>query len=222
VPSAGGPPSQCFDQHSSEDQNKAAGLQLGLGIGTFNSTLRFDNEQEADVKMSTVSISAGRPVNDKWTVRAGLGMILDGDLQPDGGTAHNAESGGLVSLGVEYHALIGSGFTPFIDFSLFAGGSWTTTKAENSSKKISYFASDVRLGARAVWNVKGSFFPYLTVRVFGGPVNWKLNGEDVTGSDIHHYQLALGAAVQFGRTGIYTEWAAAGEQALSAGLSMTF
>jgi len=222
VPSAGGPPSQCYDQHSHGEQNKKAELQLGMGIGTFNSTIRFDDEQDADVKMTTVSISGGRPINDKWTVRAGLGVILNGELKPDGGDVHDARTGGLISLGVEYHALIGSGYTPFIDFSLFGGGSWTKTTAENSSKKLSYFASDVRLGARAVWNVRGSFFPYLAARVFGGPVNWELNGKEVTGSDIHHYQLALGTAVQFGRAGIYAEWAGIGEQALSAGFSMTW
>jgi len=172
--------------------------------------------------MTTISIFGGQSVNDRWTIRAGLGVILDGRLEPEGGAVHNAGTGGLASLGLEYQALIGSGYTPFIDLSLFAGGSWTKTKIKNSNEELSYFASDVRLGARAVWSVKGSLFPYMVARVFAGPVTWKLNGKDVTGSDIHHYQLALGTAVQFGQAGVYVEWAGLGEKAMSAGLSMTW
>ncbi len=197
-------------------------MQLGLGMGSFNSTIRFDNNREVDVDMSTVSLSGAWLINNKWTVRAGLGFILDGKLKPGTGNAHDVEPGGLAAAGIEYRALIGDGYTPFIDLSLFLSSSWTEIVNPDTDSKTSYFASDARLGARAGWNVKGSFFPYAAARVFGGPVNWKLEGKDVTGTDIHHYQLAFGTAVQLGIVGIYVEWAGLGEQALSAGLSMAW
>ena len=56
-------------------------------------------------------------------------------------------------------------------------------------------------------------------RVFAGPVQWELNGKDVTGTDTHHYQLAMGAATRLGPVGIFAEFAGLGEQAISAGLS---
>lgn len=195
---------------------------LGLGMGSFNSTIRFDDNREVDVEMTTVSLSGAWLINDSWTVRAGLGVILDGELKPDAGTTHDVKPGGLAAVGLEYRALIGDGYTPFIDLSLFLSGSWTETVDPITDSKTSYFASDIRLGARAGWNVKGNIFPYVAARVFGGPVKWELDGEDVTGTDIHHYQLALGTAVQLGQVGVYVEWAGLGEQALSAGLSMAW
>jgi hypothetical protein len=57
--------------------------------------------------------------------------------------------------------------------------------------------------------------------VFGGPVSWELEGTDVIGTDIHHYQIALGTAIQLGQTGLFAEWAGLGEKALSIGVSYT-
>ena len=39
------------------------------------------------------------------------------------------------------------------------------------------------------------------------------------GSDVHHYQIAMGAATQWGKLGFHLEWAALGEQGASAGVS---
>ena len=60
---------------------------------------------------------------------------------------------------------------------------------------------------------------YLAGRVFGGPVNWEFQGSDVTGSDVHHYQLAVGGALQVGKAGLFAEWSALGEKGFTAGVS---
>ena len=169
--------------------------------------------------MSTVSVSAGWFINDRWTARAAAGAILDGELIPADGTVHDVEQGGLASVGMEYRALVGEGTVPFVDVSLFLGMSWTETIAPGATIKQDYFAADARLGARGSWNIGDNFFPSVALRVFGGPVQWALEGEDVTGSDIHHYQIALGAAAQVGSVGIFAEWAPLGERGFSAGLS---
>lgn len=197
-------------------------MYLGLGVGSFNSTLRFDGDREVDVEMSTLSVSGAWLINDIWTVRAGLGVILDGELKPDIGNTHDLEPGWLASVGLEYRALIGKGKIPFIDLSVFLSGSWTKAVESITDNKTSYSASDLRLGARAGWNVKGNTFPYVAVRLFGGPVDWELSGADVIGTDTNHYQIALGTAVQLGSVSVYFEWAALGEQALGLGLSMAW
>ena len=194
-------------------------MQIGLGGGFFDTTLRFDDDRDVDVEMTTVSVSGAWLMNDRWTARAGAGVILDGTLQPATGPSHQVEPGGTVSLGVEYRARSGATGDPFVDLSLFLGASWAQTVAAGSSQQVSYFAADARLGARAGWNIRGNIFPYVAARVFGGPVNWELDGEDVVGTDIHHYQLALGTAAQIGQVGVFVEWAGLGERALSAGLS---
>ncbi len=116
----------------------------------------------------------------------------------------------------------GQGLTPFIHMSLGLGASWAHTIEEGFADKTRYFALDARLGTRASWNFNDNTFPYFALRVFGGPVKWELDGEDVTGTDTHHYQLAFGTAVQYGPVGLYAEVAPLGEQSVSAGLSTSW
>jgi hypothetical protein len=217
VPPPGGPPPQCFGSEAHRDQ-----WQLGFGYGLFDTTVRFDDDRDVDMEMSTISLSAAWLLNDTWTIRGSLGAILDGTLESPGQTSHEVQPGGLVGLGVEYRALIGHDKVPYVDLSFFVGASWSEVETAASSDATNYFASDARLGARAGWDVNGSFFPYAAARVFGGPVNWELDGEDVVGSDIHHYQLAIGAAAPLGPMSLYAEWAGLGEQGFSAGLSTSW
>ncbi len=196
--------------------------QLGLGMGIFDTTIRFDDDRDVAVDMTSVSVSGGWFINNRWTVRAALGIILGGSLQPEDGTIHNVEPGGLGTLGTEYRAVVGRGATPYVDLSLFLSASWAQTVAPDSDQKTDYSAADARLGVRAGWNVEDTFFPYVAARVFGGPVNWELDDEDVVGSDINHYQVALGASTQIGPVGLFVEGSFLGEKALSTGLSATW
>jgi hypothetical protein len=197
-------------------------VQLGLGLGTFNSTIRFDGDRDVDVDMSTVSFSGAWLINETWTLRGAMGVILGGELKPLDEVVHKVDTGGLAAVGVERRVLTGEGSTPFIDMSLFLGASWTKTLDPDTKTKTSYMATDARLGARAGWSINGNTFPYVAARVFGGPVKWELAGEDVTGTDVHHYQLALGTAVQLGPLGFYAEWAGLGEKAVSAGITTSW
>jgi hypothetical protein len=194
-------------------------VQLGLGAGTFDTTIRFEGDRDVDVEMSSVSVSGAWLVNDRWSVRAAGGILLDGKLDPGHGLTHDVDSGGLVAVGGEYRALVGDGGVPYVDLSLSLGWSWAKTMASGTEDQTDYSAFDTRLGGRAGWLIGERFFPYGAVRIFGGPVNWELDGENVTGSDIYHYQIALGASLQLGPVGIYAEWAGLGEKAISAGLS---
>ncbi|MCB2197957.1 hypothetical protein KQI63_01035 [bacterium] len=192
---------------------------LGFGIGSLNSTLRFDGTEDVSLELNTASLSGSWQVNNKWSLRGGLGLILGGNITDSNNFVQNVQPGGVVSVGCEYQAIIGEGYTPSIDYSLFLSGSATEIENPNNKSRTSYVSSDLRLGARASWNIKERLFPFASARLFGGPVRWTLHGKDVTGTDIHHYQLAVGAAMQFGDVGTYFEFAGMGEKAMSLGVS---
>lgn len=194
-------------------------LLLGFGIGSLNTTLRFDEAEEVDLALSTASLSGSWQVNNRWSLRGGLGLILGGNITDSNDIVQKVQPGGVVSVGVEYQAVFGERYTPFIDFSLFLSGSATEIEHPDSMSKTSYVSSDLRVGGRASWNIKNMLIPYVAARIFGGPVSWTLNGKDVTGTDIHHYQLAVGAAIHFGNVVTYFEWAGIGEKAMSLGVS---
>lgn len=194
-------------------------MQAALGAGLFDTTVRFDGDRDVDVEMSTVSVSAGWLVDDRWTVRASAGAVLGGELKPDDGTVHDVDSGALAGIGAEYRALTAGPGDPFVDVSLSLGFSWARTSLNEATGRQDYSAADARLGVRYGFNVRNRFFPFLSARVFGGPVKWDPAGDDATGSDIHHYQMGAGAAARFGAFAIFAEFAGLGEKAFSAGLS---
>ncbi|NQT63995.1 MAG: hypothetical protein HQ556_13625 [Candidatus Marinimicrobia bacterium] len=169
--------------------------------------------------MNTTSLSGAWRLNEEWSLRGGLGLILDGKLTPTGQSTQNVQSGGLLAVGIEYLWQRGEGFKPYVDYSVFISASSAQVENPTTQETSSYFSSDLRLGGRASWIINDTIFPYLTARVFGGPVSWELDGKDVIGTDIHHYQVALGTALQFGKTGTFIEWAGLGEKALSVGMS---
>ena len=191
-------------------------------MGNFDTTLRFDGDREVDLDLTPLALSGSYILDDRWSARASVGVLLDGTLQSRFNPTGDFDPGGMAALGLEYRARSNQGYSPAVDLSFSLGASWAQTIDSESSQSTDYFAADARLGARAGWVLTDNTFTYAAARVFGGPVNWELDGEDVRGTDIHHYQLAVGAAAQLGPVGIFAEWAGLGEKGLSAGLSTTW
>jgi hypothetical protein len=59
-------------------------------------------------------------------------------------------------------------------------------------------------------------------RAFGGPVFWRYQGEAVTGTDTHHYQLGAGLALRPKNLNAFVEGVPLGELALSLGGGLAF
>ena len=186
-----------------------------LGAGTTNTTLTFG--RDADLELSSLSFAGVLPVGERTLVRAGGGAVLDGTIQVLGGSGHTFDSGGLAFAGVEHRAGEAGGLTPAIDLSLTLGFTWGKTTGSNA-QQADYRATDLRAGVLASWPVADRFFPYAAGRVFGGPVTWEIDGAGVTGSDAHHYQLAVGAGLALGPLVLFVEYAGVGETGTRAGL----
>jgi hypothetical protein len=67
------------------------------------------------------------------------------------------------------------------------------------------------------------FRSYAVVRAFGGPVNWRYQGEAVKGNDAHHYQVGAGLGVRITKSlSLVAEGVPLGERAVSLGASFVF
>ena len=183
----------------------------------MNTTLKFGSGGDADLELSSLAFAGVYPVGERTLLRAGGGSILDGTIQVLGGSSHTFDSGGLAFIGLEHRTGEAAGWTPAIDFSFTLGFSWGETTGSDA-QQADYRATDLRAGVQTSWPVGGRFFPYAAVRVFGGPVSWEIEGEGVTGSDAHHYQLAVGAGLTLGPVMLFAELAGAGETGARAGL----
>jgi hypothetical protein len=107
----------------------------------------------------------------------------------------------------------------FVTGTVGLSASRATTIEQQMTAKVSIIATDLRLGVMAGRRL-GIVSPYVLARGFGGPVWWSVDGEDVTGTDTHKYQLGAGASVTL-RSGLalLVDVAALGERSASLGMS---
>lgn len=208
----GGPPASCY-----ADEAAGRRVQLVLGVGAVNSTVAFSGDRDVDLELSSLSIAGLYGINDRTQVRAGFGPVLDGRLDLPDGTRHDFDSGGVFFAGVLHRTGQADGWTPAIDFSGTLGFTWGRTSGPDGGQS-DYRAADLRAGIQASWPVGRNFFPYAAARVFGGPVRWEIGGASVTGSDVHHYQLAVGSGLALGPVVLFAELAPAGEKGAAAGI----
>lgn len=200
---------------------------LGANYAVFRSELRFDDESRATLLEHAVGATIEYRVTPTLTLFAGGGGILGGHVTFES-DPHRLEvnPGGFASVGGAYRAVDGVGRSPFVILSLSLSQSFGSTQAWNADGTVSgrarLAAGDGRIGVTIGKNIGSVFSPYLSIRGFGGPVFWRLRGNDVIGSDRHHYQVAVGGAAALGR-GIdaFAEYAPLGEQRLSLGVGLS-
>jgi hypothetical protein len=185
---------------------------VALSSGAVRSRLRFGDET---VRFRQVALlaSVGKRLGDRLNVEAALGVILDGEL--DG---RDVGVGGTVSLTGSGLVLAETRSRPFVLVSLTVSGSRTSAGEESLA------AYDVRLGAAVGKTFWERVTPFLGARVFGGPVFWTRDGEDVTGQDEYHVTAGAGVTLQVPQPSLqlFVEIMPLGEQSLSGGLGWAF
>jgi hypothetical protein len=151
---------------------------------------------------------------------ASLGAILDGSV--DHASKEDVSAGLITSITLNLLALYESESRPFVLGSATVGVA-TTKAISDDGVSHRWTANDNRLGVMVGKTFADHFVPFATARVFGGPVYWSLGGEDVVGTDIHHYTVGAGVTYQVpGSFSIFAEGLALGEQSVSLGGTMAF
>ncbi|EYF00899.1 hypothetical protein [Chondromyces apiculatus] len=159
------------------------------------------------------------------TLQAGGGVSHGGSLRV-AGVDHEFHPGWLATVGGSYRVFQGEGAAPFVLLTASFGASGAPTQERGASTRTDterYLAIDARLGALAGWTFFDTLTPYLAARVFGGPIFWRFQGRDITGTDRYHYQLALGTTVLLpGGFNVSAEGIPLGERGLSVGVGVLF
>jgi|GEM_PF-890937 len=205
------------------EHNEAARPHWAVGVsGLYTSTrLRFSDDLQADqVRYATLATLAYLPT-PKLVLQVGAGAAFGGTLTaPDG--EYRFTPGPTALIGADFRAfddgryflLLTSGFS-------FSSARTHLRSDTDTAGSTSYTAFDLRLGAQFGMALARVVHPYALARVFGGPVFWHYQGQSVTGTDTHHYQLGAGVAFRISRAlNIFGEGVPLGEQALVLGLGL--
>jgi hypothetical protein len=186
--------------------------------GLYTSTrLRFGEGLHADqVRYATLATLAYLPTA-RLILQAGVGAAFGGSLTLPAGE-YRFSPGPVALVGADFRAFDDGRYFLVLTSALSFATARTNASGEPSE---SYQAFDVRLGAQFGAELARGLRPYATARVFGGPIFWRYQGEAVTGTDVHHYQLGAGLAVRISKAlNVFAEGIPLGEQAVAVGVGL--
>jgi hypothetical protein len=203
------------------EHEEAERPRWAVGVsGVYTSTrLRFSSALHADETRYASLASLAYMPSRKLLLQAGVGAAFAGRLGIAGQT-YDFLPGAIGALGADYR-VFESGPT-FVMLTSSLSFSAARTRL-GDAPSVGYEAFDLRLGAELGVELATVFRPYALARVFGGPVYWHYQGQAVTGTDTHHYQLGAGLALRLSKNfNGFAEGVPLGERALSLGLAVAF
>jgi len=186
--------------------------------GLYTSTrLRFNEDLYAgQVRFATLATLAYLPTA-KLVLQVGAGAAFGGSLTLPGGS-YQFSPGPTALVGADYRAFDDGRYFLLLTSSLSLALARTHAAGEES---VGYQAFDLRLGAQFGIELARRFRPYAVARIFGGPIFWHYEGQAVTGTDTHHYQLGAGLAVRATKAlNLFAEGIPLGEQAVAVGVAV--
>lgn len=177
----------------------------------MRTTLKFDNASEFALSQFAGSATVGYALPSRWSFRAAVGTIIDGELSA-GQRTDDISAGLTGGVGVAKLWPVRNHY--FVTGSVDLSASRVTTH-QGFEPGVTFIATDLRVGA-VVGKTLGRFSPFLATRVFGGPVFWRYNGRDIIGTDIYKFQVGGGLSVMAGNgLSVMANVSVLGEQAAS-------
>ena len=163
-----------------------------------------------------------RPSN-RWTLQLAAGALLSG-LVVVAGTEHLVLPGVSGTLSGAFRAVDEQKVVPFVLLSASISASSTSTVEKVAgATPVALTSAEFRLGIAVGKTFADTVTPYLTARVFGGPVFWRFADTDLVGGDRYHYQLGAGVSVRISPAwDLYAEGVPLGERRVSAGVGLSF
>lgn len=163
---------------------------MGVAYGGTATDLLIAGKR-VDVVQHSATVGLRKTLDSRWSLGGSLGVLAAGELLVEG-RRHTYRPGGAASFSA------GRPIAPDLLGKMFVATnySFAATYARTRSpfgRTGSYLAIDISAGialGRTVWNV---WSPYMSARVFGGPV-W-FTGADgaVPGQDPDHHSMGLGS-----------------------------
>jgi len=194
--------------------------EASLGWTGFTTDLRFADGREPTMRQHAVSASITRLYRGVWGVQLSGGVSLGGELET-ADERWRIGPGWLGTIRGSRQWRGSAGLVPAVSTSVAL--SVSRARIHDDEDDATLLATDLRLGVVAAWNVGPAWSPYLSVRVFGGPVLWLEDDAVETGTDRHHYNAALGSRLHLpGGTSLFIDASLLGEQSLGAGLALAW
>ncbi len=175
-----------------------------------------------DLSQSAVFATLSWQKAPPWSFQASLGVILDGQIQPDKLRAQDVATGGALSIGASWLAFYEKVDRPFVQLAWTLGVSSTSAISDDrQSHRLT--AVDLRFGILVGKTYLDRLTLFVAGRTFAGPVFWTLAGESVIGGDAYHLAFGAGAVLRLAAgIDVFAEGMGLGERSFSVGTAIAF
>ncbi len=220
VSTADGLSSCSLEEHEEETRPR---WRVGAASLYTSTVIDFGNFRSAETRGSVIASLAYQPTR-RLTFQLAAGSTVGGHIDSPAGV-YDFLPGLTVAIGASYRLIQGT--RPFVILTANLSVSDAETQLSGayaaSNSEVRYDAADLRGGVLVGTTLWRLLSPYAVVRAFGGPVYWSLQGEDVIGTDAHHYQVGAGlTVVVVHRLDVFVEAIPLGERSLAAGAAFAF
>jgi len=184
-----------------------------VSLGGFETDILFPGER-VHTRQFSRSLSVGRAIDPRLSLQVGVSEIAGGEVAEG-----EVRGGWAASAGGSWLVLFERRERPFLVLTATASASSVRATADDGRIRT-WTAGDARLGALA-GKTFGTFVPYVAVRAFGGPVDWRLAGANALGTDRYHYSAGAGLTVRLdGGADLTVEAMPLGERSAVAGVTV--
>ena len=189
-----------------------------------STAIDFSNNQRRARRARRSSASLAYHPTARLSYQLAAGGTLGGRLETPAGT-QDFSSGVTAAVGASWRVIDTPRPFVVVTGNLSFSAERTTLAGTSGMPDVSasYQAFDLRVGAlvgTTLWKVLSA---YAVGRVFGGPIYWKYQGDSVTGTDAHHYQVGAGATLVLARRlNVFAEGIPVGERSAAVGAAFAF
>lgn len=194
---------------------------------SYTNLLFFDG---AELGLSKTSVLYGSDfvLSPRAILSFGAGAVFFGELDvpPDLGRGNDLSlaPGWIGTMAATFRVVEDEGALPYVLLTPSAGVLHARTRerpTEAPGLRGAYTGVDLRFGVTVGKTFANTVSPYVAARVFGGPILWS-DGEDTTlGSDLYHFQPALGLAVVLPQgVDLFAEWQPWFERGFTLGMGL--
>ena len=166
-------------------------------------------------------MSLRRTLDSGWSVGGTVGVLAGGSLVVEG-RHHAYRPGAALSVSAS-RELLGEARAPMFLTTTWAGAITVAPTVADQGARGLYGAIDVSVAIAVGRTIANVWSPYLSARVFGGPVWWSPTGGLVPGHDPDHHSLGGGSVLSLPKNfEIGIDAALLGAQGLTASAGLSF
>jgi hypothetical protein len=236
------------DAASAQGGTPASGAPIARASASWaytSTTLLFGQGRRADLTRHAVFGAIEAPLASRLSLQVGAGGVAGGELV-HGSAVDTIGPGWSGFAGIAGRLVDERGAWPFVQLTATLSvthmithtdatnpgtgtgtGTGTPSAATTGAPRPDtprYTAFDLRAGAIVGKTVADVATPYVVGRIFGGPTYWRFDGDAVTGTDLHKYQVGAGLSIALfrRRLDVFVEGVPLGERGIAAGIGTTF